>query len=367
MTTALRILLATACLCSLRTFSGEADGSLKQKGERVEELLSAFVPASGPGAAILVIQDGKKIYEKCHGDANIAEKIPITPETNFELASDSKQFTAMAIMMLKEEGKLEYSDHLSKFLPEFKDVGREITIAHLLHHTAGLKDYFDVWDKHGKGEITARRVMELLAKQDKLRFAPGEKYEYSNSGYMVLAQVIEKVSGKRYAEFLREKIFAPLKMEDSEVFDETHPKIKHGAACYKHTREGWEKIKHDDWDNVYGDGSIRSTLNDLYKWDQALYTEKLIKASTLETAFTSGKLNDGSDTGYGFGWEIDTYHRATVVSHSGEWLGYENFIYRIPEWNFTVIFLSNGSFAKQSDKLIGEVVRVFYPKGKGKE
>ena len=356
------LLCATALLfLAAGTHAQETDAGIAEKNAKLDALLNSLLPHNGPGAAVVVIQDGKKIFEKFYGFADVADKIPIAAHTNFELASCSKQFTAMAVMILAEEGKLKYSDHLSKFFPEFRAVGHEITIDELLHHTGGLQDYFDVFDKHGKGAITSHHVMEVLAKQPTLRFTPGEKYEYSNSGYMVLAQIVEKASGKRYPEFLKEKIFEPLKMDDTLVYDETHPHIKHSALCYKHSNDGFKKIEHDDWDCVYGDGSIHSTVDDLYKWDQALYTEKLVKATTLEEAFTEGKLTSGKGTGYGFGWGIEHYQAKKVVSHEGEWLGYENLIYRIPELHFSVLLLSNGSFAKQCDKCAAEIVKVYYP------
>ena len=314
---------------------------LAAKGVQVDELLGKRIKVDMPGAAVLVVQDGKKLVNKGYGLANLKEKSPITPDTVFELASCSKQFTAMAVMMLAERGKLDYGDTLSKFFPKFTPSAGRVTVEQLLHHTAGLPDYMDAWTE-ATNEIkpTSHVMLNLLTKK-RLLFQPGSKYDYSNSGYMVLAQIVEKASDKKFPEFVRANIFAPLGMTHSLVFDETKPHIVNRAHCYAHVDDNFKDTSDDELNNVYGDGSVRASINDLFLWDQALYTEKLVHAATLEKAFISGKTKDGEETGYGFGWKIDDFHGAKSVSHDGLWLNFNTEILRIPEKHFTAIVLSN--------------------------
>jgi len=263
---------------------------------------------------VLVVQDRRIVHKKGYGLADIAANAPITPNTAFDLGSISKPFTAMAIMMLAERGELRYGDPLSRFFPEFPSYARKITIWHLLHHSHGFPDYEGLFVKSGmidkdyprpsKGkeegfEPTIRDTLRLLAQQKELRFAPGDKYEYGGSGYVLLALIIEKVSGKPYSRFLKENIFRPLGMNSTLVYDETRPKVKNKAVSYSRVGERYKDIDYTPLNLIYGDGNVNSTVEDLYKWDQALYTDRLLRAETLEQAFTPGKLNDGMDTGYG--------------------------------------------------------------------
>jgi CubicO group peptidase (beta-lactamase class C family) len=309
---------------------------------RIDELLAKHVKDNTPGAAVLVVKDGKKIFEKGYGLANVDKAIPIRPHTVFELASCSKQFTAMAIMILAERKKLNYDDRLGKFFPEFHAAGQAITIEQLLHHTSGLPDYMDAWNASNTNAPPASRLMlELVAKRPKLLFKPGEKYDYSNTGYMVLAQIVEKASGKRFPEFIKENIFTPLGMNDSIVFDETHPKILRRALCYAREGGGFKNTSRDELGAVYGDGSVHSSIDDLFKWDQALYTEKLVSAAALKRAWTEGKTSDGKGTGYGYGWDLGRFMRTREISHGGLWLDFGTEILRLPDKQLSVIVLSN--------------------------
>ena len=315
---------------------------LTAKATRVDELFTPLIKPSGPGAAVLVILDGKKVVNKGYGLANLKTEAPITPTTVFELASCSKQFTAMAIMILAEQGKLKYNDPLTKFFPEFPAWAKEITVAHLLHHTGGLPDYFEAYEKTSQeGVPTSRAMLKLLTKKRKPLFAAGEEYDYSNSGYMALAQIVEKASGMTFPEFVKKHIFEPLGMAKSLVFSELKPRIMNRAHCYQKSGGSYEDTSNDDLSCIYGDGSVRSTLEDLYLWDQALYTDKLVSAATLERAFTSGTTNDGEETGYGYGVEVGKLRGAKMLSHSGLWLDFNTESIRIPERHLTVIVLSN--------------------------
>jgi len=349
-------------------------GQLADKSAQVDALFAPWTQGRTPGAAVLVVQDGKIVHKKGYGLADIAANTPIAPNTAFDLGSISKPFTAMAIMMLVERGKLRYGDPLSRFFPEFSSsYARKITIWHLLHHTHGFPDYEGLFVKSGmidkdyprpsKGktegfEPTIRDTLRLLAQQKELRFAPGDKYEYGGSGYVLLALIIEKVSGKPYPRFLRENIFQPLGMNSTLVYDETRPEVKNKAVSYARVGERYKDIDYTPLNLIYGDGNLNSTVEDLYKWDQALYTERLLRAGTLEQAFTPGNLNDGTETGYGSGWLVRNAPGLRRIAHGGSWVGFRNLMVRYPDQRFTIIVLSN--FAEfDRETLVYKIARIY--------
>jgi D-alanyl-D-alanine carboxypeptidase len=335
--------------------------------DRLNALLAKWNHKDEPGMAVLLIRDGRVEYRKAFGLADLDVRTPITPDTQFLLASVSKQFTAMAIMILAEQRKLQFDDTLAKFCPEFPAYARTITIRHLLNHTAGLTEYQQLLvGKVGKNyfrssksppaahEFTAAEALQALSRQKTLRFSPGEKFEYSSSGYVLLGQIIERVTGKRYAEFLKETIFDPLGMQDTLVVDERKQKVPRLALAYEKRNGQWQDITYSPENHIYGEDNVISTVNDLYKWDQALYTERLVHRSTLEMAFTPGRTNDGKEiktytdilagpNSYGFGWFISTLDGDKVVEHSGGWSGYSTDILRVPSRRVTAIVLANSS------------------------
>jgi CubicO group peptidase (beta-lactamase class C family) len=322
----------------------------------VDALFAPWAHTGTPGAGVLVIQDGRIVLEKGYGLANLESGSPIEPNTAFLLASVSKQFTAMAIMILAERGRLSYDDPLSRFFPGFPPYADKITVRHLLNHTSGLQDYEQLFVKTGKisadwprsikgppdnCEPSAADALRLLEEQTELRFQPGAKWEYSNSGYMVLGQIVEKASGQRYRDFLRDTIFHPLGMTETAVYDETKPKIPNRAASYRQASSKFANIDYTPLNGIYGEDNVVSTLNDMYKWDQALYTDTLVRQSTLAQAFRPGRLNDNSATDYGFGWSIGDRLGLHYVEHGGGWLGFRTFVLRYPQHRFSVIVLSN--------------------------
>lgn len=349
-------------------------GERQTPAEQVDALLAPWSQGATPGAAILVIQDGQILLKKGYGLANLENKQPIEPDTAFLLCSITKQFTAMAVMILAERGKLRYEDALSGFFPEFPPYAQKITIRHLLQHTAGLPEYDDLliaagridgfWPRSAKSrpsafEPTAKDILRLLAKQKEPRFAPGEKWEYSNSGYVVLAQIVEKASGQTFAQFLQQEIFGPLGMKRSRLYDETRPAIEKRATSYRLAPNGvYRDIDYAPQNAVYGGDNIYSTIEDMYLWDQALSTEKLVRAATLREAFTPGRLNDGTATRYGFGWGLQQALGREALAHSGSWLGFRTYILRFPDQRFTVVVLSNlAEF--EPDVMATEVSKVY--------
>jgi CubicO group peptidase (beta-lactamase class C family) len=345
------IISALLALCSQQTYAQKTDLSAQ-----VDGLFTDWNGGNTPGAGLLVIRDGKVLIKKAYGLANIETKTPITPDTCFLLGSVTKQFTAMAVMLLAERGQLRYDDPLAKFFPQFPPYAQKITVRNLLNHTSGLPDYEALFVEQGliekdwprsvkttrsRFEPTAKDALNLLARQPNLLFEPGTKFEYSNSGYVVLAQIIEKASGQSYAQFLKQNIFKPLGMKRSYVYDESRPNIPGRAASYTMKDGTYREIDYTPLNAIYGEDNVFTTLNDLVKWEQALSSTKLIKAETLQQAFSSGVLTDGSRTGYGYGWFIGETLGLKYVGHSGGWLGFANIIRRYPDYRFTVVLLTN--------------------------
>jgi CubicO group peptidase (beta-lactamase class C family) len=302
---------------------------------------------------VLIAVDGKIVLEKSVGYANIKSKSPLQDNSSFRLASVSKQFTAMGIMILKDDGKLDFDDEITKHLPELPYTG--VTIRHLIHHTGGLPSYIGLmerhWDKGSKGsdKKTAfnQDVVDMLAKRKpQPDFSPGDQYEYSNTGYVLLGSIIEKASGMAIHEFFKKRIFEPLEMNDSHVFrptDDFKPASRVFGFAYGGPGE-FEENDHNFLNGMVGDGGIYASARDLLKWDQGLGSGKLVKAATLKEAYTSGKTNDGSKTGYGFGVLIDhSKNHGMTISHDGAWVGFRTSITRQPDRKLTVIILSNNT------------------------
>lgn len=320
------------------------------RAAQVDALMAGWSKGETPGAAVLVVQAGRVLLKKGYGLSNVEAKETIRPDTVFDLASVSKQFTAMAIMILAERGKLSLDDPLTKFFPEFPAYAQKVTVRHILNHTSGLPDYMEAFmttgkiDKDWKAggfEPTSADTVRILSEQKDARFAPGEKWEYSNSGYVVLGQIVGKASGKPLPQFLKENVFQPLGMNNTLVADESKPKIKNRAISYGIEGDRYVNADYTPLNLIYGDGNVNTTIEDMFLWDQALYTEKLVKAATLKQAFTSGKLTSGKETEYGFGWMTGTYGGLETVSHGGGWAGFRTHIMRFPQERFTVVVLSN--------------------------
>ncbi len=320
---------------------------------------------------VLISEHGKIVYQKSFGYANYDTKELLNDSSLFELASVSKEFTAMGIMILKEQGKLSYEDDVRKYLPEVPYQG--MTIRHFLTHTSGIPYYedekfFQGWDP--KKTIYNDDILKQLAKVKPLvLFKPGEKWEYSNTAYALLATIIERVSGKTYGEFLKENIFVPLDMTRSRVYNTRRSKkeiIPNYAFGFVYSDSLKRFMLPDSLkeyyyvitlDGIQGDGVVNSTTGDLFKWDQALYTEKLVKKATLDEEFSPVKLNNDSTYQYGFGWFIaQDSTLGKVVQHSGGWPGYGTYIKRFIDKNHSIIILTNnGGYGRKS--ILSEVTK----------
>jgi CubicO group peptidase (beta-lactamase class C family) len=289
----------------------------------------------------MVIRNGKILVAKSYGFADVENKVPCAPDTNFRLASFTKQFTAMSVLILADQGKLSLDDPITKFFPEFPAYGSNITVRELLHHTSGLMDYEDLIPDGTTIPVVDINVLRILQHQTNTYFPPGTKFRYSNSGFSLLALIVEKVSGQTYASFLRDHIFQPLHMDHSLAYEAGISQVANRAYGYT-VKNGVTQTDQSLTSSVLGDGGIYSSIDDLYHWDQALYTDKLVSKKTLRLAFTPGEsTRHGDGIDYGCGWFLETDRGLKKIWHSGNTIGFSTRIERYPEKKFTVIILAN--------------------------
>jgi CubicO group peptidase (beta-lactamase class C family) len=298
-----------------------------------------------PGLALTIIKDGQIVKAKGYGYSNLEHQVPVKPETIFQSGSIGKQFTATAIMLLVEDGKINLDDPISKYLSNTPAAWKNITVRKLLSHTSGLGDYPEDFDY--RKDYTEKQLYEILKTQP-LLFQPGEKWDYSNLGYMLLGILIHEVSGKFYGDFLQERVFQPLGMSTTRIISEADI-IPNRAAGYVLVNG---QIKNQDWVsptlNTTADGALYFTILDLAKWDAALYTEKILKKSSLDQMWTPVKLNDGSTYPYGFGWKVDEIAGHRVIEHGGTWQGFHGYIARYVDNKLTVVVLNNQPESKNA-------------------
>jgi CubicO group peptidase (beta-lactamase class C family) len=332
------ITLIWLCLCFVQFIPAQnsaAAPTTEQITAKIDEYMNAAARVDGFSGSILVARDGKPIVNKGYGMANIELNVRNTPDTVFRLGSITKQFTAMAIMMLADRGKLNVNDPACKYLTDCPAAWQPITVKNLLTHTAGVPNYTSFPDFAKTATLPVTSAEMIARFRDKqLDFTVGEKYAYSNSGYFLLGAIIERVSGKSYADFLQENIFAPLNMKQS-GYDVSARIIKNRAAGY--AKQGGEFVNASYMDMTIpgAAGAIYSTTGDLLVWDQALYSEKLVSRKTLDETFTPFK------DGYGYGWSIGKQFDRQVIGHGGNIFGFASHITRFPADKITVIVLSN--------------------------
>ncbi|WP_347261658.1 serine hydrolase [Rudaea sp.] len=294
-----------------------------------------------PGASLLVLKDGKAVVRRGYGRSDLERHVEAGPATNYRLASVTKQFTAAAILLLAQDRKLAVEDPVRKWLPALPKAADAITLRNLLDHTAGLLDYEDLMAKPYAGQISDAGVLALLSKEDRLYFPPGSTYRYSNSGYAMLALVVERASGMSYPDFVRTRIFAPLGMRDSLAYVAGGPGVPHRAWGYSEQDGSWKRTDQNEYSAVLGDGGIYSNIDDLARWDAALYDDRLLGDATRAQAF--GKqvqvASEPEATYYGYGWRVTA--NGDRLWHSGESIGFRNTLVRWPKQRVTVILLSN--------------------------
>jgi CubicO group peptidase (beta-lactamase class C family) len=291
-----------------------------------------------PGASVLVAQNGEIVYQKGFGYADIEKKIPVTPDTKFKIGSVSKQFTAVAILKLQEEGRIRTDDKLSKYIPDFPR-GNEVTIYQLLTHTSGIHDYNSTPGVDVTKAVTPRALLDIIKKLP-YDSNPGERYLYNNSGYFILAYIVEQLSGKTLSEYLNETIFKPLGMTNSGLYY-TDIVLDTEAQGYSMNGEKVTKADFQEMSWAFGVGSMYSTTKDLYKWNEAVFNGKVLSNATLKTVFTQAVLNSGAKVDYGFGWFLITNSGLKFIQHSGGVSGFSSYLERQPENNLTVCVLLN--------------------------
>jgi CubicO group peptidase (beta-lactamase class C family) len=337
-------LWTVAALSSLLIWCAVVHAGPANESAEIDKLMSTIYQRGQFNGAILVAVHGNTIYRKGFGKSNFQTGADFTPETPSDIGSVTKQFTAMAIMLLAERGKLSYDNPVSKYIPEFSRSVRlsQITLRQLLNHTSGIPDYGDLRiDDTG---LEQQGLIGALLKKEDLLEKPGVKYRYSNPGYALLAVVVERVSGERFGEFLGQEIFEPMGMNNTFVYDSPTKKNARTAVGYGQ----FGQVDDGGPTAIPGDGGIYSTVDDLFKWDQALYTDRLVDQSTLAEAFAPGRVRLGTST-YGFGWNIEEDGGSKYLWHQGSHAGFRAFIGRRLADRVTVIMLTNKGNSKRRD------------------
>jgi CubicO group peptidase (beta-lactamase class C family) len=323
--------------------------------EKIAHIFAGMNSTREPGAAVLVVRNGVPIFERGYGVSALRSMQKIDAQTNFRLASCTKQFTATAIMLLVHDGKLRYEDRLTDIFPDFPEYGRSITIRNLLNHTSGLLDYEDLMAKPSIGtppenipQIKDAGVLALLKQQKTTKFPPGTHWEYSNSGYAVLAMVVEKVSGQPFGDFLHDRIFVPLDMKQTVAYEKAKNTVTNRAFGHTHEGGAWREQDQSPTSAVLGDGGIYSSLDDLAKWDRALLHHTLLSEAEMRPAMTpvdvpdaSVQGPDGTPAAYGFGWFLNPYKKHPRMWHYGETVGFRTTIQRFANADLTIIILCN--------------------------
>jgi CubicO group peptidase (beta-lactamase class C family) len=316
-----------------------AAGCSSSKHDPAVEIDALMRPYAGavPGAGVLVIRDGLPIFRRAYGLSNLEPQVRATPATNYRLASMTKQFTAASVLLLAEDKRLSLEDPVRKWLPTLPSAANDITIRHLLTHTSGLIDYEDLMAEGTSQQLHDADVLHVLESADRTYFPPGTAYRYSNSGYALLALIVGRASATDFASFLRDRIFRPLHMQNTVAFEEGISSVADRAYGYSLVNGTWQRTDQSLTSAVLGDGGIYSSIDDLAKWDAALYDERLLRAASLRSAFTPATKTDDPAVQYGFGWRIT----GESLWHSGETMGFRNCIVRFPGHRLTVVVLTN--------------------------
>lgn len=342
------------------TLLGVASAVAQDKAQKIDALLKTYSDFGQLNGAVLVAEGGKVIYKKGFGMANMEWDIPVQTDTRFRIGSITKQFTAAIILQLVDEGKLKLDGKLSDYLPDYrKDTGEKVSIHQLLNHTSGIPSYTGLpgfFQNESRNPYSVKDFVKKFASGD-LEFEPGTKFAYNNSGYFLLGAIIEQLTGKSYAQNLKERIFDPLGMKDT-GYDTSAPLIRHRAAGYQKTPDGYENAPYLDMLLPYAAGSIYSTVEDLYKWDQALYDNKMVSAANKELMFKPGLSN------YGYGFNIQdreigkTGQKTKLISHSGGINGFNSLITRAVDQKSTVIILDNVGQGRYHGNITTSIINI---------
>jgi CubicO group peptidase (beta-lactamase class C family) len=308
---------------------------MTELAKKVDKMFMRYV-GEVPGAAFVILKNNKILLERCYGLADLERSIPVGSSTNFRLASVSKAFTAMCILKLVESGKLSLEDTLYDVIPDFPKYGRTITLRYMLNHTSGIQDY-----KGGEVQLSDNDVLEQAKGWTQTNFTPGTKYEYSNCAYVLLGKIVEFTSGISFPRFMKNEIFTPLKMNDSILYMRGGPEIRNRAYGYLMDNGVYTLHDQSSTSALLGDGGVYTNLEDMFKWDDSLYTEKIVSYDTLREAFTQGPIKREDGVGYGYGWYITSIENRKLIYHTGDTVGFRTFYFRCPEEGLSIIILTN--------------------------
>jgi len=381
-----KLIITIVALLALETASStSAQSSEAAIDKKIDSVFAGVTSPDAPGLAVLVRKNDRTMFERGYGVRDLHSKAKIDAHTNFRLASFTKQFTAMAIMLLVRDGKLRYDETLTHIFPDFPAYGKAITVRNLLNHTSGLLDYEDLMDaleqKSGptwspQKQIQDAEVLELLKKEKAGKFAPGTSWSYSNSGYVVLGLIVAKVSKEPYGDFLHAGIFAPLKMNHTIVFQKGKNEVTNRAFGHSEENNTLKETDQSSTSATLGDGGIYSNLEDLAKWDDALRNHTLLSEKDFQPALAPVKLNDGCEphwpkelsddnlhpgrpVSYGFGWFLDPYQGRQRMWHTGSTMGFRTVIERFTDGDgLTAIILCNRTDL-EPEKLALQVADLF--------
>lgn len=311
----------------------------QNRESKMDSLISSKFKAEGPGGVFLAVKNGKIIYRKAFGMANLEMNVKMKPESVFEIGSMTKQFTAISILMLAEKGKLNVNDEISKFIPDYPN-GKSITIHHLLTHTSGIKDFTSMKSIKdiARRDLSAKELVDFF-KNEPNDFKPGEEYKYCNSGYVVLGYIIEIVSGQTYEKFITENIFKKIEMENT-LYANSEKIIKNRVSGYR-DKNGYINANYISFSIPYASGSIMSNVDDMLKWQNAINSNALLNPVFTAKAFTNYKLNNGTNIDYGYGWHLEKLKNKIVREHGGSIFGFKSMGVYEPTEKIYVIGLSN--------------------------
>jgi CubicO group peptidase (beta-lactamase class C family) len=311
---------------------------------KVDRIFAEWTRADSPGCAVGAVQNGRFVYQRGYGMANLDYDIPNAPEMVYYVGSDSKQFTAAAIALLALDGKISLDDDIRKYFPEMPNYGSTITVRHLVHHTSGIRDIYSIMGVAGlrlEDVFSDAEAVALIARQKALNFKPGDAYNYSNSGYFLLAQLVKRVTGTSLREFADERIFRPLGMANTHFHDDPGHIMKRRAMSYEQDGKGGYRISYIQNFDKIGAGGLYSNLDDLRKWDENYYTKKVGGDALQKLVHTRGILNNGDTLNYAFGNTVTKYRGLRVTEHGGALMGYKAYILRFPDQHFTVLATCN--------------------------
>lgn len=350
-----RLLALGAALIPLSVVitSGTARADDSKKLKDVDAVFADLAKPGSPGCALAVARNGKTVYTRGYGLANIEENVAIAPTTVFDIGSTSKQFTASSILLLEQQGKLSVNDDIHKYIPELPDYGHKITILHLLNHTSGLRDYLALFELAGvytDSVTTDEDALAIITRQKSLNFEPGSQWLYSNSGFFLLSVIVKRVSGKSLTEFAAENIFKPLAMSQTLYRDQHTSLVPNRALAYDPKEPGPGFTLDVSYFEQTGDGAVHTSVLDLLKWDENFYSGTVGGKSLVAALQEPAKLNDGKQLHYARGLFLQPYRGLNAVDHGGSWGGYRAQLLRFPEQHFSVACLCNLASANPEER-----------------